>query len=273
MAGASYLWLPVAREKPSAHADPARDVAEFYRRALAISAGRTLVWIWWINRTREACIQRPTVVSGGLVPMTLLAAGVGSSTALPGATGIALLIAGLTAIGLLDDKWGLPSAIRLLCYLCAGIALPWLLSSDLPLGTTTLLLTGVAVAWCINLVNFMDGADGLATVQALCVATGLGLIATFGAAPNAILAWLCALLLACCAPLLGFNWPPAKLFMGDAGAVPLGFFLAVLGLLAFATDMCGWLGLVNTDDAFFSGYRHDAVYSKLSGQTAACGSS
>lgn len=189
----------------------------------------------------------PTVVSGGLVPMTLLAAGVGSSTALPGATGIALLIAGLTAVGLLDDKWGLPSAIRLLCYLCAGIALPWLLSSDLPLGTTTLLLTGVAVAWCINLVNFMDGADGLATVQALCVATGLGLIASFGAAPNAILAWLCALLLACCAPLLGFNWPPAKLFMGDAGAVPLGFFLAVLGLLAFATDMSvglAWLILM-----------------------------
>ena len=191
--------------------------------------------------------SRPTVVSGGLVPMTLLAAGVGSFTTLPGATGIALLIAGLTAVGLLDDKWGIPSGIRLLCYLGAGIALPWLLSSDLPLGTTTLLLTGIAVAWCINLVNFMDGADGLATVQALCVAMGLGLIATFGAAPNAILAWLCALLLACCAPLLGFNWPPAKLFMGDAGAVPLGFFLAVLGLLAFATDMSvglAWLILM-----------------------------
>ena len=37
-------------------------------------------------------------------------------------------------------------------------------------------------------------------------------------------------------PLLWFNWPPAKLFMGDAGAIPLGFVLALMGLMAFLTD-------------------------------------
>ena len=246
MEGASYPDC-LSRAKPP----------RFMLILLAILLGSTAgLWLFlrvapsldWVDRPNARSLHAtPTVVSGGLVPMTLLAAGVGSSTALPGATGIALLIAGLMAVGLLDDKWGIPSGIRLLCYLGAGIALPWLLSSGLPLGLATLLLTGVAVAWCINLVNFMDGADGLATVQALCVATGLGLIATFGAAPSSQLAWLCALLFASCAPLLGFNWPPARLFMGDAGAVPLGFFLALLGLLSFAVDVSvglAWLILM-----------------------------
>jgi Fuc2NAc and GlcNAc transferase len=82
----------------------------------------------------------------------------------------------------------------------------------------------------------MDGTDGFVTTQALCVATGLGLIAVFGSTKSADLSWLCALLFVCCAPMLWFNWPPAKLFMGDAGAIPLGFFLALLGLMAAATD-------------------------------------
>ena len=68
------------------------------------------------------------------------------------------------------------------------------------------------------------------------VAMGMGLIASFGAFPNAQLAWLSAMLFACWVPLLWFNWPPAKLFMGDAGAIPLGFVLALMGLMAFLTD-------------------------------------
>ena len=142
----------------------------------------------------------------------------------------------LTAIGLLDDRRGLPSGLRFLCYLAAGLALCWLL---LPAGSASiaaLAMAGVAVAWCINLVNFMDGADGLVSTQALCVALGMGLIATFGSFPNTQLAWLSAMLFACWAPLLWFNWPPAKLFMGDAGAIPLGFVLALMGLMAFLTD-------------------------------------
>ena len=56
---------------------------------------------------------------------------------------------------------------------------------------------------------------------------------------------LCSALVACLAPLLWFNWPPAKLFMGDAGAVPLGFFIALLGLLAVTLDtVMGWVWLV-----------------------------
>ena len=178
----------------------------------------------------------PTVVSGGVVPMTLLALSVASISELPSSKAVSVIMVGLAAIGLFDDRWGIPSGVRLICYLAAGIALPWMLFADVFTHVALLLVLGVGVAWCINLVNFMDGTDGFVTTQALCVATGLGLIALFGGTKSADLSWLCALLFVCCAPMLWFNWPPAKLFMGDAGAIPLGFFLALLGLMAAATD-------------------------------------
>ena len=178
----------------------------------------------------------PTVVSGGVVPMALLALSVAMTLELPGGLAVSMIMAGLVVIGLVDDRWGISSGVRLAGYLAAGIALPWVLFADAFTHLALLLGLGVGVAWCINLVNFMDGADGFATTQAVCVATGLGLISVFGGMPNADLSWLCALLLVCCAPMLWFNWPPAKMFMGDAGAIPLGFFLALLGLVAAATD-------------------------------------
>jgi Fuc2NAc and GlcNAc transferase len=147
----------------------------------------------------------------------------------------------LTAIGLIDDRWGLASSLRLLCYLAVGLLTPWLMISESPLSGVALLVVGVGVAWCINLFNFMDGADGLATVQLLCVSVGLGLMAHFGLSDHPGWVEWCAWAAMCCLPLLWLNWPPAQLFMGDAGAIPLGFFLAVLGLLAFdQSRLLGW---------------------------------
>ena len=156
----------------------------------------------------------PTLVSGGIAPILVLAAALSITMNFPGAQAVALMTFALSAIGLLDDRRGLPSGLRFLCYLGAGLALCWLL---LPAGSVSIFVLGMgglAVAWCINLVNFMDGADGLVSTQALCVAMGMGLIASFGAFPNAQLAWLSAMLFACWVPLLCFNWPPAKIFMG-----------------------------------------------------------
>ena len=209
---------------------------------------RVAPWLGLVDHPNERSLHSsPTVVSGGVVPMTLLALSVASTSALPGGKAVSLIMVGLVVIGLLDDRWGIPSGARLICYLAAGIALPWMMFADVFAHVVLLLVFGVGVAWCINLVNFMDGTDGCVTTQALCVATGLGLIAVFGTTQNADLGWLCALLFVCWAPMLWFNWPPAKLFMGDAGAIPLGCFLGLLGLMAAATDpMVGaaWLILM-----------------------------
>ena len=214
----------------------------FIAMALLVSLG---LWAFvrlaphWglVDQPNSRSLHRtPTVVSGGIVPMLVLAATLYNTVDFPGAQAVALMTLALTAIGLLDDRRGLPSGLRFLCYLGAGLALCWLLMAAGSASITALAIAGVAVAWCINLVNFMDGADGLVSTQALCVALGMGLIATFGSFPNTQLAWLSAMLFACWAPLLWFNWPPAKLFMGDAGAIPLGFVLALMGLMAFLTD-------------------------------------
>ena len=189
----------------------------------------------------------PTVVSGGIAPMLVLAAGFYTTMDFPGTQAVALMTLVLTVIGLLDDRCGLPSGLRLLCYLAAGLLLCWHLLSAGPVSIALLAMAGVAVAWCINLVNFMDGADGLVSTQALCMAMGMGLIATFGTVPNTQLAWLSAMLFACWAPMLWFNWPPARLFMGDAGAIPLGFVLALMGLMGLLTDLSvglAWLILM-----------------------------
>ena len=179
----------------------------------------------------------PTVVGAGAVPMLLLAWVFSLSSAVPHANVIASLLLGLVLIGLWDDWRGVSSSLRLGCYVAAGLVLSALLHTGADAQWWSIVITGLAVAWCINLVNFMDGVDGLVTVHVLCTAVGLGLVATFH--PSVVvsrdLLMLCAALVACFAPLLWLNWPPAKVFMGDAGAVPLGFFLAVLGMLAVDT--------------------------------------
>ena len=183
----------------------------------------------------------PTVVGGGVVPVILIAGYLFGFSPMAGAHGVAWLLLILGAIGLSDDKWGLPSGPRFVSYLLAGIALPWLLLPIAqPLSLTALvglLALGVSVAWGINLFNFMDGADGFATVQLLCVSLGMGVIAKFGSIDAQALVWCSGALLACSLPLLFFNWPPAKLFLGDAGAIPLGFYLTVLGILAGSADI------------------------------------
>ena len=80
----------------------------------------------------------------------------------------------------------------------------------------------------INLYNFMDGIDGIAGVEALCV-SGLGglLLAWSGLAGLSSVAMALA---AASAGFLVWNWPPAKIFMGDAGSGFLGFVFGVLAI-------------------------------------------
>ena len=88
---------------------------------------------------------------------------------------------------------------------------------------------GLAVAaFCITLVlvnvwNFMDGIDGLATSQAALAAAGYAIYAGTGT-----MAWLAIGLAAACAGFLPFNLPRARIFLGDVGSGALGFALAVV---------------------------------------------
>ena len=163
--------------------------------------------------TARGLHEAPTIVGGGIIPIAVMAAFLALSDALPFATTISVMMAGLAVVGLLDDRWSIPTPIRLVCYLGAGLTLPTMVVPPETMPLAVLLMVGVGVAWCINLVNFMDGADGLVVLQTLSVAVGLGLIATFapemsgssGAFSPGLLSGLCTALCACFASLVFFN--------------------------------------------------------------------
>ncbi len=97
---------------------------------------------------------------------------------------------------------------------------------DLPIAAERVLF-GLGWLWFINLFNFMDGIDGLAGGEGVAIAAGYLAVAavTHNQGPYTMLAVAIA---SGCLGYLFWNWQPAKIFMGDAGSVPLGFLLGVL---------------------------------------------
>ena len=141
----------------------------------------------------------------------------------------------LAALSLLDDLRGLPVKVRLLAhFLVAGGCL-----LALGLGGWALLAGTLAVVWMTNLYNFMDGADGLAGGMAAIGFGALALAAWLGDALG--LAALCAAIAAAALGFLRFNFPPARLFMGDAGSIPLGFLAGTLGIIGANLNVWPWL--------------------------------
>lgn len=141
----------------------------------------------------------------------------------------------LAAVSVLDDLRGLPVRVRFLAHFVAA------LSCLLALGLTgwALVVGGLAVIWMTNLYNFMDGADGLAGGMAAIGFGALALAAWLGDAP--VLAAFCAAIAAAALAFLRFNFPPARVFMGDAGSIPLGFLAAVLGIQGAMQNVWPWL--------------------------------
>jgi len=97
------------------------------------------------------------------------------------------------------------------------------------LGWFAVPLAIIGVIWSINLFNFMDGLDGLAGIEALFLfGMGGGLFWAFDA--NAMAA-LCGFLVFAVAGFLIWNWPKARVFMGDVGSYFLGFLVAIFALV------------------------------------------
>lgn len=157
-----------------------------------------------------------------------------------------LSIAGwLVLVGVVDDLRGLSVQLRfslygVCCALAVAITLPLLSEGDV----MTLLIGALAVVallWMLNLYNFMDGIDGYASTQCLIACCCAALLAFSGGAPTDYLLF-CLLLAAAHSGFLFWNWPAARLFMGDAGSVPTGFLLGALALLG---DAQGYLPLAS----------------------------
>lgn len=188
-------------------------------------------WLYFLDQPNERSLHvTPTPRTGGVGVMAgLLAggalvgvAGLGSvpmGTALVGAGGLAL-------VGLADDRFSLSARSRLFVQvLVAGLYLAQLGPVG---GGFEVLALGVGLVWMGNLYNFMDGSDGLAGGMALFGFSAYALAAALGGQEG--LALVCGAVAAAAAGFLVFNFHPARIFMGDAGSVPLGFLAGALGL-------------------------------------------
>lgn len=164
--------------------------------------------------------DRPIPRIGGLVviPAAAMAALVGGNSA--ATYGVGVLVALLFAVSAGDDRAGLPVVVRFGTHLVAAVGIVWLLEADWITGA----LAAVAIAWMTNLYNFMDGANGLAGGMAV---FGFGTYAIAGQEPSIVLWSAC--LAAASAGFLVFNFDPARIFLGDAGSIPLGFLAGTLG--------------------------------------------
>jgi len=151
------------------------------------------------------------------------------------------------AVGFLDDLKSIPARWRFLSQLSAAFIALSLLPSlpqltafgfDFSLGTFGYVFYAVSLVWYVNLFNFMDGIDGIGSIEAITTLIGGGLILFVRGQDT----WLplFSYLAVCIAGFLVWNWAPAKIFMGDACSGFLGF---ALGLFAIITSLEGAINL------------------------------
>jgi len=163
----------------------------------------------------------PRVGGLGIIAGILLAYGLLGAELL-----VAVLVALLASVSFVDDRSHLPIAARFAAHTLAAVVFTGVVLGDLPLIWQVVAV--VALLWMTNLYNFMDGSDGLAGGMAL---FGFGAYALAAwIAGDAVFTVIAASVAGAALAFLAFNFPPARVFMGDAGSIPLGFLAAALGL-------------------------------------------
>jgi Fuc2NAc and GlcNAc transferase len=167
------------------------------------------------------------------IPLKFLDTGVASTLIFAGAL--------LAAVGWWDDLRGLSALSRFVAHLAVSTAAAMVIGAvnllPLPgmsfdLGIAAMPLTVLGTTWLINSTNFMDGIDGIAGVEVAFISAAAGLFAFLNGDTGA--ATICWAVGASCVGFLVWNWPPAKIFMGDVGSGFLGFFVSAQILLVYA---------------------------------------
>jgi Fuc2NAc and GlcNAc transferase len=200
----------------------------------------------------------PTPVGGGvaIVLTYVVMLAIVSLAYEPGFAAISALAAGLPVAlaGLVDDRAQLSARIRLAIQFSCALFAIWLAGSIPPLQIGFYHAGGflfvwvflpVALVWMTNLYNFMDGIDGLAGMEAAFV--GLAAAAMLFGNGDIPLALLCLGLFSGATGFLVWNWPPAKIFMGDVGSGFIGLTLAIIALLSHvhgSMSLWSWLLLL-----------------------------
>lgn len=195
---------------------------------------------WLDVPNQRSSHSAPTPRGGGIAIATVFVVACGAGTLLgwiPRTLASALILGGvpIALIGWIDDRWNTSVRVRMVVHMAAATYAVWVLRGlpELRLGSATIamgafgfVLAVVFVVWCVNLYNFMDGIDGIAGAEAVCVALIGGACAT--SAPGVTL--MAYVLAGCSLGFLFWNWEPARIFLGDVGSGFLGYVIATLAL-------------------------------------------
>lgn len=186
--------------------------------------------------------QRATPRGGGLAVVVVVQCAVIALFAvndLPANLFVALIVGGtmVAAVGFIDDIFGLAATWRFLVHGVAASVAVLVLDGpgDVQVGTTVINLgwAGIAIAvllvvWLVNLFNFMDGIDGIAGVEAIFVVGSAAAMLTLS--DGGYIVVLLTVFFAALSGFLLWNWPPARIFMGDVGSGYIGFVIAACAI-------------------------------------------
>lgn len=199
--------------------------------------------------------ERPVPRGGGIVfsiVAVAVVAAMSTSAAVDPALARTLITGGLIAaiFGWLDDVHQVRALVKLGVQCALAAWMLWSLGGlpiyDVP-GTPPWLDLGfswLGLVWLLNAYNFIDGIDGLAASGAATI-SALAILATTLAGTDAGVLFACATLAVCSLAFLGYNWPRASVFMGDAGSLFLGFAVATLLVFTVSRGLIGfWTWIV-----------------------------
>jgi UDP-GlcNAc:undecaprenyl-phosphate/decaprenyl-phosphate GlcNAc-1-phosphate transferase len=208
--------------------------ASFLACALSLPVVLRLAHRWELHdlpgELKAHSVPTPRLGGIGIGCALILGMSIGGTGLFSQALDVFLALLLVWATGLLDDLRGLSPSTRLFAQIAAGLLVaqtPWRLAVS---GNAALNICATCffVVLFVNAFNFFDGADGLAAGVVAVAGLGYALLYSIRAASvGAAVSWS---LLGACLGFLLFNFPPAKIFMGDSGSTVLGFLLAFLSL-------------------------------------------
>jgi Fuc2NAc and GlcNAc transferase len=200
--------------------------------AAVLAVSRRLGLVALPNERSFHDAPRPAIGGIAIVVPVLVSLGGAAAAGSGAALGLGVGAGVLALVGLVDDVRELGTALRLAVQV--GVVGGVLASLGLDLPLPWVLAIGFLLVWLVNLYNFMDGIDGIAGVQLVVFCAGAQLLA--GGVPG----WTGEALWAALGATLGFlafNWPPARIFMGDVGALFLGLIVGVAAIQMWRLDV------------------------------------
>ncbi|MCU7958630.1 MAG: glycosyltransferase family 4 protein [gamma proteobacterium symbiont of Bathyaustriella thionipta] len=184
--------------------------------------------------------QQAIARTGGIAILTAIFIAWGmqivfGNNSLPLSIPLATLLLG--AVSLMDDRHNLSAALRFAIQIMLVIGL-LMDQVAVTFNGLSLLLSGFALLWMINLYNFMDGMDGFAAGMSI---SGFGFMGWAGwIAGQEDFALVCWIIGSANLGFLLFNYPPARIFMGDSGSTTLGLLASALGLWGINQAFFPW---------------------------------